>query len=137
MSGRLLEFVGISGNLSEGRTFFRICRNVRIFCRNVWIFVGMGGYLSECEDICRNVRIFCRNVKMFVGMPVICRNVRIFVGILSSASEYAIHGLKMSEQNRSTNTMSGLVKLTKIGSLVAVLRGAFIRTTYLEKFFLC
>ena len=86
-------------------------------CRNGRIFVGMWGYLSECED-------FCRNVKMFVGMPVICRNVRIFVGILSSASEYAIHGLKMSEQNRSTNTMSGLVKLTKIGSLVAVLRGA-------------
>ena len=51
----------------------------------------------------------------------ICRNVRIFVGILCSALEYAIHGPKMSEQNRSINIVSRFVKLTKMGSLVAVL----------------
>ena len=31
----------------------------------------------------------------------------------------------MPEENRSISTVSGLVNLTKMGSLVAVLRGAF------------
>ena len=114
----LSQYRNISQNVGA---FVRICRNSRKFvriCRNVRIFVGISVHLLKCQYICRNVRIFSEFQDIF-------RNSQDYhYFFLCPASKYAIYGSKMSEKNRSMNIVSGFVKPTKMGSLVAVLRGA-------------
>ena len=76
------------------------------------MLVGIDAFSRNLSD----ERHFCRNVELLTKYYVLRQNTRFMVQLQKFQNKIEALTIK---------TVSGLVKLTKMGSLVAVLRGAF------------